>query len=58
MILAPSFLENDSQPNYEQTDINKPYGPDPAVSGKQADRSCALLRALWAEQLQAMIPST
>lgn len=35
MILAPSFLESDSKPNYEQTDINKLYGPDPGVSGRQ-----------------------
>lgn len=46
MILVPSFLENDSKPAYEQTDLNKPYGPDPEVSGRQADSSYALACAL------------
>lgn len=46
MILVPSFLENDSKPTYEQTDLNKPYGPDPEVSGRQADSSYALACAL------------
>lgn len=55
MILAPSFSENDSKPNYEQTDINKPHWSDLEVSGRQE---------LWcnmhfcAEQWQAVIPST
>lgn len=38
---TPSFSENDSKPNYEQTDINKPHWSDLPVSGRQ-ELCCSL----------------
>lgn len=55
MILAPSFSENGSKPNYEQTDINKPHWSDFEVSGRQ--ELCCNVH-FCAEQWQAVIPST